>query len=68
MASTYRTIQGDTWDIIAKKVYGEERCLDYLMEHNFPLLDYFIFPAGIELQTPDLPNRQPDDLPEWRKG
>ncbi len=40
----YRTIQGDTWDMIAKKVYGAERHLDYLMASNFELLDYFIFP------------------------
>ena len=47
MKATYQTIQGDTWDMIAKKVYGAEKHMDYLMENNFPLLDYFIFPAGI---------------------
>ncbi len=39
MAGHYRTIQGDTWDMIAKKVYGNEKYLDYLMAHNFSLLD-----------------------------
>lgn len=66
MAAVYKTVQGDTWDMVAKKVYGAERHLDYLMAHNFDLLDYFIFPAGIEINTPDLPLEQEEDLPAWR--
>ena len=49
MASTYVTKQGDTWDLIAKKVYGAEKYLDHLMAHNFDLLDHFVFSAGIEV-------------------
>ena len=66
MADVYKTIQGDTWDMIAKKVYGAERHLEYLMAHNFDLLDYFIFPAGVEVNTPELPLEQEEDLPVWR--
>ena len=63
----YRTIQGDTWDMIAKKVYGAERHLDYLMASNFELLDYFIFPAGIVVKVPELPAETSEDLPSWRR-
>lgn len=63
----YRTIQGDTWDMIAKKVYGAERHLDYLMASNFELLDYFIFPAGIVVKVPGLPAEISEDLPSWRR-
>lgn len=63
----YRTIQGDTWDMIAKKVYGAERHLDYLMANNFDLLDYFIFPAGIVVKVPELPAKMSEDLPSWRR-
>lgn len=63
----YRTIQGDTWDMIAKKVYGAERRLDYLMASNFELLDYFIFPAGIVVKVPELPAEISEDLPSWRR-
>ena len=63
----YRTIQGDTWDMIAKKVYGAERHLDYLMASNFELLDYFIFPAGIVVKVPELPAEILEDLPSWRR-
>lgn len=67
MAEVYRTVQGDTWDMIAKKVYGAEKHLDYLMANNFALLDYFIFPAGVEVNTPGLPRGMQVDLPSWRK-
>ena len=63
----YRTIQGDTWDMIAKKVYGAERHLDYLMASNFDLLDYFIFPAGIVVKVPELPAEMSEDLSSWRR-
>lgn len=63
----YKTIQGDTWDMIAKNVYGGEKYLDYLMQNNFPLLDYLIFPAGIVLKVPELERKSDLDLPEWRK-
>ncbi len=67
MADTYKTIQGDTWDIIAKQAYGAERHLDYLMACNFELLEYFIFPAGVVVNTPALPRTRTEILPEWRR-
>ena len=68
MNEVYQTIQGDTWDIIAKKVYGNEKYLDYLMANNFPLPDYFVFPTGVAVSTPALPVSVQDDLLSWRKG
>lgn len=63
---TYETVQGDTWDMIAKKVYGEEKYAGYLMESNRPLLDYMIFPGGVVLSIPELTEEQDADLPIWR--
>ena len=37
MASTYTTIQGDTWDLIAYKLYGEEKYMKNLIEANCPM-------------------------------
>lgn len=54
--------------MIAKKVYGDEKRMDYLMANNFPLLEYFIFPAGVEVAVLELPKEEPDSLPAWRKG
>lgn len=62
----YTTVQGDTWDVIAKKVYGEEKYAGYLMENNRLLLDYMIFPGGITLDIPELTEEADQDLPIWR--
>lgn len=67
MEDKYKTVQGDTWDTIAKKVYGAEKHLDFLMRNNFELLDYFVFPAGISVNTPSLPGNEAAGVPEWRK-
>lgn len=66
MAGTYKTIQGDTWDLIAYKLFGSEKYMKNLIEANWPLLDVLIFPSGIELTVPDLPEEQDDGLPFWR--
>lgn len=63
---TYTTTQGETWDTIALKVYGEERHADYLMQNNYAHLDTLIFSAGIVLNTPELPEERDGDLPPWR--
>lgn len=63
----YRTIQGDTWDMIAKKVYDNEKRLDVLMQANMHLLDYLIFPAGIMIQVPEELLESLEDLPPWRR-
>lgn len=63
----YQTIQGDTWDMIAKKMYGNENCMDLLMSANFHLLDYFVFPAGIKVLVPELIKKEQYAIPEWRK-
>lgn len=62
----YTTVQGDTWDIIAKKVYGNEKYAGCLMENNRLLLEYMIFPGGITLNIPELTEETDPDLPIWR--
>ena len=67
---TVKTIQGDTWDMVAKRVYGDERYAQDLMEErrNIHLLDYQIFPGGIVIATPDIREEvATSDLPAWRK-
>ena len=67
MAKVYKTISGDTWDIIAKKVYGDEKYTTFLMENNKNmLLGYFIFPAGVEVTIEELPKEDISNMPEWR--
>ena len=68
--STYTTVQGDTWDSIAYKLYGDEAHTDVLMENNYPYLDFFVFPEGIVLKVPEVSLYSEDDfeVPEWREG
>lgn len=62
----YVTIAGDTWDMIAYKVYGKEIYADYLMKNNYDLLDIFVFSAGTKVYIPELPEVTTADLPPWR--
>lgn len=64
--ATYTTRQGETWDNIALKVYGEERHADFLMQNNYAFLDILVFSAGTVLNTPALPEDRDGDLPPWR--
>ena len=67
MENTYTTKQGDAWDKIAFEVYGDEAYTAWLMENNFPLLDIFVFDAGVVLQTPPPPEKTAaNDLLIWR--
>lgn len=61
----YITKQGQAWDQIAFEVYGKEIYADHLMESNPKHLDIMVFPAGIVLDTPTLPEAR-KDLPPWR--
>ena len=62
----YRTIQGDAWDTVAFRLWGQEGLAHHLMAANPELLDVVIFPAGVELAVPDIVV-QPDtpELPPW---
>lgn len=66
MAGTYETVQGDTWDKIAYRVYGDEEYAGYLMENNRLLLEYLVFPGGVTLAIPELTDEADEDLPIWR--
>lgn len=64
------TVSGDTWDMIAYRVYGNTVYTQDLMEarENVRLLDFEVFPAGIKVYTPDVQDRiESYDLPPWRK-
>ena len=49
----YETQLGDTWDVIAKNIYGDEKYADYVMENNPTLIATTIFSAGTLVWIPD---------------
>ena len=63
---TYTTIQGDMWDSITYKLYGNEKYMGLLMQNNMELLDIFIFGAGTVLNVPELEEESEADMPSWR--
>ena len=65
-----KTVSGDTWDTIAKRVYGNELRAQDLMEEreNIELLDIQVFPGGIRIAVPEVSDYSlTDELPSWRK-
>lgn len=63
---SYRTVSGDTWDGIAKEVYGNELYADKLMKANPQWVEVFQFPAGVDLVTPILEQERDGMMPPWK--
>ena len=66
----YTTISGDTWDLIAFKVYdglGGEKLTHILLDANTQHLGTVIFPAGVELDVPEVYAPASKGLPPWMR-
>lgn len=68
MAKVYTTRQGDTFDIIAYRVYGsEQRAMD-IAQANPVHMDTVFFRAGVALALPELDPAVVDmPSPPWRR-
>ena len=67
MATTYTTIQGDTWDMIAYRLFGDESQMKELVEANLQHIDTMIFRSGTVLSVPELRESRNGSVPFWRK-
>lgn len=67
MAKTYTTVQGDMWDMIAKREMGSERFTHLLISANQAYRMYTTFSAGIQLTIPDVPKQVAESLPPWKR-
>lgn len=68
MANTYTTVQGDTWDLIASKVYGDERQMNALIEANLSQRNVVFFSANVILNVPTITTTSTAELPPWRRA
>ena len=50
--SIYTTVQGDAWDSIAYKLFGDEMQLQSILALNSDLADILIFPADVKIKVP----------------
>lgn len=67
---TYVTVQGDMWDSIAYTQLGSTDHTDRLIRANLRYREYYMFPAGVVLTLPEIPEAEAGSaLPPWkRKG
>ncbi len=59
----------DTWDIISKKVYGDEHFVDVLISANLEHRKVVFFSAGVKLNVPEVEDSKlaEPDLPSWKR-
>ena len=63
----YKTIQGDTWDLISYKLYGSEEYIKEIYEANKNYSSIAIFDGGIELKIPVIKIAEVLTLPPWKR-
>lgn len=62
---TYKTTENDTWDLIAFKIFGDEKYTSHLLKANSELSRVVFFPAGTILIVPEITEDNIGGLPEW---
>ena len=64
----YKTIQGDTWDMISLNLYGTPHRVAELISCNAKYSDTLIFDGGIELSIPVISGNTVNTLAPWKRG
>lgn len=65
--SIYKTIQGDTFDIIALKFYEDEFKSIEIIKANPDYSAVLKFDEGVILKIPKLEDETSNDLPPWKR-
>jgi phage tail protein X len=65
----YITKEGDRWDTIADKAYGDVSKMDKIIDANPELALVDVFREGITLTLPIIPETetQTSNLPPWKR-
>ena len=67
MPNAILTIQGDTWDRISVRAYGDEAQTGQLIYNNPRLANTTVFSAGVKITVPPIVAPSVvNDLPPWR--
>ena len=68
MLKIYSTIQGDTFDIIAKKIYGSEEYMTEILKANQQYNNVVVFSAGVKISCPEVSKKTLSYLlPLWKR-
>lgn len=64
----YITVAGDTWDLMAYLLYGDEKYMQKLIRANWDLLDVIVFGPNQEINVPSISVEESNKIeqPEWR--
>lgn len=62
-----KTIQGDTWDRLSKRAWGNEKLMHLLIAANPDYRKVAIFHAGVEIVIPEIPATLAESTPPWRR-
>lgn len=65
------TKAGDTWDVLAKDLYGDERYMTDLIKANIHFRNTVFFSSGVVLVVPDIDTSEraaEANLPPWKRG
>jgi phage tail protein X len=66
--ATITTRQGDTWDMLSYRAYGDEHHMHKLIAANIAYRDTVIFPYGVVLDVPMVEKTiTAEDLPPWKR-
>ena len=66
--NTYTTSQGETWDIIARVLWGSEKLCHKLIEANPAHRGTVFFSAGTVLAVPEVEtSKTVTSLPPWKQ-
>ena len=65
----YTTKQGDRWDLIAWKAYGDTSRLKDIIAANPTVPIWAVLPAGLQMQIPVISQAELDttNLPPWKR-
>lgn len=67
----YKTVSGDTWDLISYKLYGSEQYFHQLMRANLNLLSIAVFDSNTPIIVPELDTStnvvDTSKLPPWKR-
>ena len=64
---TYTTVQGDTFDMLAYRAYGDEFKAHYIIQANPDYANVLVFDAGITLIVPIISKSAASSLPPWKR-
>lgn len=69
MTSDYITKQGDTFDSIAKQIYGDEKYFVDIIQANYDERNTVVFSSGTILKLPEINTIEADTVTSipWRE-